>query len=68
VATGIVGDILNIKIQLHPETVQKTSSVFSPLFVANIGLDVFFEGQEKDNYSTSIIGATLVQTPTNKLN
>lgn len=50
-----------------PESVKKTSSVFSPLFTSNIGLDIFFEGQEKDRYTTSLLGFTLVHTPSNKL-
>jgi hypothetical protein len=50
-----------------PESVKKTSSVFSPLFTANIGLDTYFEGQEKDSYSTTMAGATLVYSPVKKL-
>lgn len=45
-----------------PESVKKTSSVFSPLFSSNLGLDIYFEGQEKDRYTTSMTGATLVHT------
>ncbi len=51
----------------YPESVKKTSSVFSPLFTANLGLDVYFEGQEKDAYQTSLIGATLIHTPNKRL-
>ncbi len=47
-----------------PESVQKTSSVFSPLFSAAIGLDVNFEGEEKDKYSSGLMGATAIFTPT----
>jgi len=50
-----------------PESVKKTSSVFSPLYTANIGLDTYFEGQEKDSYTTSMIGATLSYSPVKKL-
>lgn len=50
-----------------PESVKKTSSVFSPLYTANLGLDIYFEGQEKDEYNTSLIGATMVYSPTKKL-
>jgi hypothetical protein len=39
-----------------PEYSQLTSSVFSPLFSANLGVDIFFEGREKDRYSTNMIG------------
>ncbi|MEO5991338.1 MAG: TonB-dependent receptor, partial [Ferruginibacter sp.] len=50
-----------------PESVKKTSSVFSPFYSANLGLDIYFEGQEKDSYTTSIIGISAIQNPTKKL-
>ncbi len=50
-----------------PESVKKTTSVFSPFFTANLGLDVFFEGQEKDNYSTSLIGLSALQNVNKKI-
>lgn len=49
-----------------PESVQKTSAVFSPLFASAIGLDVNFEGQEKDKYSSSLAGATAIFSPNKK--
>ncbi len=55
------------KFTLFPESVQKTTSVFSPLFTANLGLDVVFEGQERDGYKTNLIGLSLVHTPNKKL-
>lgn len=48
------------KFSFLPESAQKTSSVFSPLFTANLGLDIFFEGKEKDAYSTNMIGLSAV--------
>jgi len=55
------------KFTLFPESVQKTTSVFSPLFTANLGLDISFEGQERDGYKTNLIGLSLVHTPNKKL-
>jgi hypothetical protein len=55
------------KFTLFPESVQKTSSVFSPLFTANLGLDIAFEGQERDGYKTNLIGLSLVHTPNKRL-
>jgi hypothetical protein len=43
---------------LIPESAKKTSSVFSPLFTANLGLDIFFGGREKDAYTTTLLGFT----------
>ncbi len=55
------------KFTLFPESVQKTTSVFSPLFTANLGLDIFFEGQERDSYKTNLIGLSILHTPNKKL-
>src|SRR5690606_1460622 len=45
----ILGITSGSKFSLVPESAQKSSAVFSPVFTANIGLDIFFDGQEKDN-------------------
>ncbi|MDQ2862304.1 MAG: TonB-dependent receptor, partial [Bacteroidota bacterium] len=49
------------KFTLVPESAQKSTAVFSPLFTADIGLDIFFNGQEKDSYKTNLIGLSLNQ-------
>lgn len=43
----------------YPAFSQKTSSVFTPLYAANIGLDTYFEGQERDRYRSGINGLSL---------
>lgn len=63
----ILGIYSVTKFSLFPESVQKTTSVFSPFFTANLGLDVAFEGQERDGYKTNLIGLSLVHTPNKKL-
>ncbi|MEO7524474.1 MAG: carboxypeptidase-like regulatory domain-containing protein [Ferruginibacter sp.] len=63
----LLGILSSSKFKYLPESVKKTSSVFSPLFTSNLGLDVYFEGQEKDSYTTGMIGATLIHSPTKKL-
>ncbi len=55
------------KFSLFPESAEKTTSVFSPLFTANLGLDISFEGQEHDSYKTNLIGLSLLYTPNKKL-
>ena len=55
------------RFSFFPESVKKTSSVFSPLYTANLGVDIFFEGQERDAYNTSMIGASLLHAPNEKL-
>jgi hypothetical protein len=57
----LLGIISASRFTYFPESVKKTSSVFSPFFTANLGLDVYFEGQEKDAYTTSVIGLSLLQ-------
>ncbi len=62
-----LGNISATKFSLIPESAKKTSSVFSPFFTANLGLDVFFEGQEKDGYNTNLLGFSILHQPTKKL-
>ncbi len=54
------------RFSLIPESAEKTSSVFSPFFTSNLGLDLFFEGQEKDVYNTNMIGFSAVNNDTAK--
>jgi hypothetical protein len=55
------------KFTLIPEFSQKTTSVFSPLFTANLGLDVYFEGQERDVYKTNMLGFATTIKPNKNL-
>lgn len=57
----LLGIISASNFTLIPESAQKSSAVFSPLFTANLALDIFFDGQEKDNYNTNLIGLSLNQ-------
>lgn len=59
----ILGIYSTSRFRYYPESVKKTTSVFSPLFTANLGLDVYFEGQELDKYHTSLLGVTLEHKP-----
>jgi CarboxypepD_reg-like domain/TonB-dependent Receptor Plug Domain len=43
---------------LIPLSSQLSTAVFSPYFTANLGLDIFFSGQEKDKYKTGLAGLT----------
>jgi hypothetical protein len=54
-----LGNVSKTKFSLHPEFSQLTSSVFSPYFSANLGLDIYFEGQEKDQYLTNMVGVSI---------
>lgn len=55
------------KFTLYPEESKLSSSVFSPYYTANFGLDIYFEGQEKDAYSTNFIGLSATHQPTKNL-
>jgi hypothetical protein len=55
------------KFTLEPQFSQLTSSVFSPFFSANLGLDIFFEGREHDSYRTSMVGLSYSHQPNSKL-
>lgn len=54
-------NISRTKFTLVPEFSQQTSSVFSPLFSANIGVDIYFEGREEDAYKTNMVGLSVAQ-------
>jgi Outer membrane receptor proteins, mostly Fe transport len=57
----LLGNISQTKFELAPEFSQLTSSVFSPYFSANLGLDIYFDGREEDRYFTNMLGLSLVQ-------
>jgi len=63
----VLGIISGSKFTLIPESAQKSTAVFSPLFTADIGLDIFFDGQEKDSYNSNLIGVSLVQNLNKKV-
>lgn len=63
----VLGIISSSKFTFIPESAQKSTAVFSPLFTADIGLDIFFDGQEKDNYSSNLVGVSLVQKVNKKV-
>jgi CarboxypepD_reg-like domain/TonB-dependent Receptor Plug Domain len=63
----MLGNISQTKFNLIPESAQFDASVFSPLFTANLNLKVDFEGQEKDEYKTNMIGVSTTYQPIKKL-
>jgi CarboxypepD_reg-like domain/TonB-dependent Receptor Plug Domain len=62
-----LGNISQTKFTLVPEYSQLTSSVFSPFFSAVLGLDVYFEGQEKDQYRTQMLGLSVTNQASKNL-
>jgi hypothetical protein len=67
VSAELLGNFSRTKFNLKPEFAQQTSSVFSPFFSANLGLDIFFEGQEEDGYKTNMVGLSIIQQPRKNL-
>lgn len=63
----LLGNLSATKFTLIPESAKKTSSVFSPLFTSNLGLDIYFSGKEKDGYNTNLIGISAIHQPNKKL-
>ncbi|HUQ66378.1 MAG TPA: TonB-dependent receptor [Flavitalea sp.] len=63
----LLANFSHTKFSLQPQFSQLTSSVFSPFFSANLGLDIFFEGKELDSYSTMMTGFAYTHQPTTKL-
>ncbi len=63
----LLGNVSQTKFTLVPEYSQLTSSVFSPFYSANLGLDIFFEGREEDRYRTNMVGLAFIQQPRKNL-
>ncbi|MEO8960526.1 MAG: carboxypeptidase-like regulatory domain-containing protein, partial [Ginsengibacter sp.] len=57
----LLGILSGSRFSLIPESAQKSTAVITPLFTANIGLDIYFEGQEKDSYKNNLLGISLLQ-------
>lgn len=62
-----LGNLSATKFTLIPEEAKLTSSVLSPLYSSNLGLDIFFEGREQDKYQTNMTGLSLTQQVNDKL-
>lgn len=56
-----MGTFSQTKFHLVPQSSQLTSSIFSPYFTSNLGLDIAFQGQETDKYQTNMLGLSLTQ-------
>ena len=59
----ILANVSKSKFTLFPEESKLSSAVFSPLFTQNLGVDIFFEGQEKDAYQTNMAGLSATWQP-----
>ena len=62
-----MSNISQTKFTLIPQFSQLTTSVFSPIYSATLGVDIFFEGREKDQYQTNMLGFALINQPTKRL-
>lgn len=63
----LFGNYSQTKFTLIPEFSQLTTAVFSPYFTANLGLDVYFAGQERDQYKTNMLGLSFTNDMSSKL-
>ncbi len=63
----LLSNISQTKFTLLPQYSQLTSAVYSPLFSTNIGMDIYFEGREKDQYQTNMLGLALINDVNKKL-
>ncbi len=63
----LLSNISQTKFTLFPQSSQLSTSVFSPVYTATIGVDIFFEGKEKDQYQTNMLGFSLINHVNKKL-
>jgi len=61
------GNISQTRFSLQPSFSQLSTAVFSPYFTANLGIDIFFDGYEKDEYTTNMVGLSWIQQINRKL-
>ncbi len=59
----VLANVSKSKFTLYPEESKLSSAVFSPLFTQNLALDIFFQGREKDEYQTNMIGLSTTWQP-----
>ncbi len=57
----LMGTLSETRFNFFPQSAQLTSSVFSPFFTANLGLDINFQGEEKDAYQTNMMGLSFTE-------
>lgn len=62
-----LGNVSQTQFTLVPQFSQLTSSVFSPFFSVSLGLDIFFDGREKDRYRTQMLGFSTTYQPRRSL-
>ncbi len=63
----LLTNLSQTKFTLFPEESKLSSSVFSPLFTANLAVDIFFDGQERDQYQTQFFGLAATNSPNKNL-
>ncbi len=63
----LLGALSQTRFHLVPQSEQLTSSIFSPYYAANLGLNVSFQGQEKDAYVTNLAGLSWLQNINDRL-
>jgi hypothetical protein len=56
-----LGTLSQTRFNLVPQSAELTSAIFSPLYTADLGLDISFSGQEKDDYQANLLGLSLTQ-------
>ncbi|ULQ57253.1 TonB-dependent receptor [Flavihumibacter rivuli] len=57
----LLGNFSQTRFKFKPAFSQPSTSVFSPFFSANLGLDIYFDGQEEDQYKTNMLGLSIIQ-------
>ena len=57
----LLGTLSQTRFNLIPQSAELTSAIFSPYYTADLGLDINFSGQEKDNYQANLLGLSLIQ-------
>jgi len=63
----LLANLSGTKFTFFPQSSQLTSGVFSSLYSEQVGLNIYFSGQERDQYSTDFIGLSATQKVNKRL-
>jgi CarboxypepD_reg-like domain/TonB-dependent Receptor Plug Domain len=63
----LLGTLSQTRFNLIPQSSQLTSSIFSPYYTADLALDIYFNGQEKDEYQADLLGLSMIREVNRRL-
>ena len=63
----LLGILSSTQFNFIPQSAIKTAAIFTPFYASQLALDINFQGQEKDAYSTNMAGFSAINKVNDKL-